>query len=253
MWTAAIFVACGSAARAQEKHGSHDEGKGHAAAKYEGEMHDPVTHKPVTKTWDLSKSEDKAELEKALSEGHIHELKSAAPPDPLSLFSLTTDLGVWTIVVFLLLLFVLSRLAWPKMLQGLQKREDRIRGALDEAQKAKDEAHAIRVSLQKQLDDAHDQVRQIIDEGRRDAQALRESELVKTKAEIQSERDRLHREIEMETDQALQRIWSQAAELATQVSAQALGRHLDGDSHRRLIDEALADLRAASGGANGHA
>jgi F-type H+-transporting ATPase subunit b len=139
------------------------------------------------------------------------------------------------------------------MLAGLQHREENIRGALAEAAKAREEAQAIRTSLQKQLDEAHDRVRQILDEGRRDAQALRESELAKTKADIQGERDRLHREIEMETDQALQRIWTSTADLATQVSAQALRKQLDVDSHRRLIDEALVDLRAAAGGANGHA
>jgi len=248
----AVLVACGSPARAQEAH-SHDEGKGHAAAKYEVEMHDPVTHKPITKAFDLSQPAEKADLEKLLAEGHVHSVHSTAAPDPLSLFSLATDLGVWTVVVFLLLLFVLSKLAWPKMIQGLQKREDSIRGALEEAQKAKEEAHTIRLDLQKQLDQAHGQVRAILDEGRRDAQALRESELAKTKADIQSERERLHREIEMETDQALQRIWSQTAELATQLSSQALRKQLDTASHRRLIDEAMVDLRTATGGANGHA
>ena len=56
--------------------------------------------------------------------------------EPLTLqklFSLAADLGLWTLVVFVLLLFVLGRFAWPKMIEGLKKREDRIRGALEEA------------------------------------------------------------------------------------------------------------------------
>jgi len=50
----------------------------------------------------------------------------------------------------------------------------------------------------------------------------------------------------LETDQALQTIWSKAADLATQVSAAALGKQLDANMHRRLIDEALDDLKAAA-------
>jgi len=242
----------GGAARAADKP-AHPEGKGHTAAKYEAEIHDPATGKTTTKTFDLSKPEDKAEFERLAQEGHLHEVHLKQDPSLSKLFSLSADLGLWTLVVFGLLVFVLSRVAWPKMLEGLKKREDRIRGALDEAQKAKDEAHAIRTSLQKQLDDAHNQVRQIIDEARRDSQALRESEMAKTRAEIQTERERLHREIETETDQALQRIWTQAAELATQVSAKALGRGISEDGHRRLIDEALAELRSAATRGNGHA
>jgi F-type H+-transporting ATPase subunit b len=164
------------------------------------------------------------------------------------------DLAIWTIVVFLVLMAVLGRFAWKPMLAGLKQREDSIRGALAEAAKARDEAHALRGQLQKEFDQAHQKVREIIDEARRDAEALHEQEMVKTRAEIQTERERLHREIEGETDRALQRIWTQAADLATQASAKALGRSLDGDAQRRLIDEALADLRqSATRGTNGHA
>lgn len=163
------------------------------------------------------------------------------------------DLAIWTVVVFLLLLFVLTKFAWKPMLTGLQKREETIRSALEEAQAARDEAKTARLDLQKQLADAHSQVRAILDEGRRDAQQLRDSEMAKTAADIQTERNRLTREIEIQTDQALQKIWSQAAELATAVSAKALGRGISDDGHRKLIDEALSEIRAVGGRANGHA
>jgi F-type H+-transporting ATPase subunit b len=254
-WTAAqplllslaLLLSAGAAGRAEDKTAP-------GPVKYEAEVHDPATHKPTTKVFDLSKAEDKAELEKAVSGGHVHSLHVKEELTLKKLFSLAGDLGLWTIVVFVLLFLVLNKFAFPKMIAGLHKREERIRGALDEAQKAKDEAHAIRTSLQKQMDEAADRVRGIIDEARRDAQDLREQEMAKTRAEIQGERERLHREIETETDQALQRIWSQAAELATQVSAKALGRGITEDGHRRLIDEAVAELRtAATQGANGNA
>ena len=148
------------------------------------------------------------------------------------------DLAIWTVVVFLVLLFVLAKFAWKPMLAGLQQREENIRSALAEAQSARDEARTIHADLQKQLAAAHDQVRAILDEGRHNAQQLRDSEMAKTAAEIQAERDRLHREIEMQTAQAIQHIWSQAAELATLASAKALGHGITADGHRRLIDEA---------------
>jgi F0F1-type ATP synthase membrane subunit b/b' len=57
----------------------------------------------------------------------------------------------------------------------------------------------------------------------------------------------------MQTAQAVQHIWSQAAELATLASAKALGKSITEDGHRRLIDEALAEIRETVAGANGHA
>ncbi len=163
------------------------------------------------------------------------------------------DLAIWTVVVFLVLLVVLGKFAWKPMLAGLQKREENIQSALAEAQAAREEAKRIHMDLQKQLATAHEQVRAILDDGRRAAQQLRETEMAKTMAEMQGERDRLHREIEMQTNQAIQHIWSQAAELATLASAKALGRGITENGHRKLIDEALAEIKASGGGPNGHA
>jgi F-type H+-transporting ATPase subunit b len=163
------------------------------------------------------------------------------------------DLAIWTVVVFLVLFFVLKRFAWGPMLTGLNKREESIRAALEEASKARDEAHGIRLQLQQEMGQAQQKVKAIIDEAKRDAQSTAEEMITKAKADIGQERERLHREIQVETDQALQSLWTRAAELATQVSAKALGRQLDGEAHRRLIDEALTDLQKSAGRGNGHA
>ncbi len=239
-----------AAARGEEK--GHGE-KGHdAPPKYVADVHDE-TGKATEKTFDLSKAADKEELLSAIEHGHVGELRKDEQPTLVKLFSLAADLGLWTLVVFGLLLWVLSKIAWPKMIEGLKKREDRIRGALDEAQKTRDEAHALHIQLQKDMNEAHARSAQIIDEARKAGQTAADEIAAKAKAEIQAERDRLQREIEMQTDQALQRIWSQAAELATLASAKALGQGISEGGHRKLIDQALAEIRASGEGANGHA
>ena len=70
------------------------------------------------------------------------------------------------------------------------------------------------------------------------------------KAEIQAEKDRARREIQTEADQAVQELWSQTAQLATLVSAKVVGRSLNADDHRNLVDEAVAELRDSAGGAD---
>src|ERR671936_824072 len=54
------------------------------------------------------------------------------------------DLGIWTLVVFALLLLVLRRFAWGPMLEGLQKREQNIRAAREDAERAREEAQRLR-------------------------------------------------------------------------------------------------------------
>ena len=85
-------------------------------------------HKEPTKKLDLTKAEDRAELNLLLTEGRVEEFREDKPP---AILDLRWDLGLWTIVVFLLLFFVLRKLAWGPMLEGLKKREESIRLAVD--------------------------------------------------------------------------------------------------------------------------
>ena len=158
------------------------------------------------------------------------------------------DLAIWTVVVFLVLLFILRKFAWGPMLEGLQKREDNIRSSLEDAQRARDEAQKIREQLQAEMNQAAEKVRDMLDAARRDAERSTNDLIAKTRAEIQTERERLHREIDLARDQALQQIWTQAAQLATLVSAKAIRRQLNVDDHRRLVDDAIGELRHAGNG-----
>ena len=155
------------------------------------------------------------------------------------------DLGIWTIVVFALLLLVLRRFAWGPMLEGLQKREQNIRAAREDAERAREEAQRLRAELQAEMDRAAEKIRDLMDAARRDAQHASDEMMARTRADIQTERERLHREIGMARDKALQEIWNQAADLATLISAKAIRRQLTPDDHRRLVDDAIAQLRQA--------
>ncbi len=155
-------------------------------------------------------------------------------------------LGIWSIVVFVILLVVLKKYAWGPILEGLQKREHNIESAVQDARQARDEAQRLRDQLQGEVDRAHEKVRDILDEGRRHAHQATEEMIAKARTEIQAERDRLRREIEMARDQALQELWKQTADLATMVSAKAIRRQLSAEDHRRLVDEALTELKGAA-------
>jgi len=168
-------------------------------------------------------------------------------PEP-NIFDPRLDLTLWTILVFGVLLLVLWKFAWGPMLQGLQTREKLIHGAIEEAQRDRQEAERLRQEFQQQLDRAQEQVRGIMDEGRRTAQQTQEEMLTKARTEIQAERDRQRREIEIARDQALQELWNRTAQLATLISAKTLRRQISPDDQRRLVDEAMAELRETGDG-----
>jgi F-type H+-transporting ATPase subunit b len=200
----------------------------------------PVINVEDNKPLDLANPEDRATIFERISNGEEVRLSQAKAR---TVFEQMADLGIWTIVIFVILAIVLWKLAWGPIVGGLHKREETIRSALDEAEKARAETARLRDQLQQEMAQSQDKVRQVLDEGRRAAQRQHEEMMAQARAEIQGERDRLHREIDRARDQALQQLWAKTADLATLVASKAIRRQLTPDDNRRLVDEALVELR----------
>jgi F-type H+-transporting ATPase subunit b len=178
---------------------------------------------------------------------YLDRLGEAKKSEETNIFAPALDLTVWTIVVFLILLFVLGKYAWKPMLAGLEKREKDIHSAVADAQKAREEAQRLKEEIQAERDKMAVMSRETIDKARAEAQRVAEETMAQAKAEAQAERDRLRREIENERAQAQRELFARVAELATLVSAKAIRRQMTEDDHRRLVDEALAELGPAAG------
>ncbi|MCS7022214.1 MAG: hypothetical protein NZ703_05565 [Gemmataceae bacterium] len=173
---------------------------------------------------------------------------SHAQEDKLGFLGLKRyDLGIYTLIVFGLLVFIISKYAWPHIREGLEKREANIRAALAEAQKERDEAKALLAQARKQLEDAAMQVRAMLEEARRDAEALRAAEREAGAREAAAERERARREIAAARDAALAEIYDRAVELAALLSSKVLARDITPEDHRRLLHEAVAELQRAAG------
>ncbi len=162
------------------------------------------------------------------------------------LFIGALDLSLWTILVFLILLFVLKKFAWAPILTGLRQREEGIARDKREAEQARKEATDAKAKVEAELARVNSEISQMISKARQDAATTAAEELARGKAEVQLERGRLHRELGMERDQALQEIWSKSVQLATLISTKAIGKQLSYDDHRALLDEALGEFRAAA-------
>lgn len=167
------------------------------------------------------------------------------------LLNLDVPVAIATIVVFVLLLVILSKTAWKPILAGLQAREKGIRDAIEGAEKANADAKAMLAEYQTKVASAADEARKIVEEGRRDAEALKSKIHADAQAEAGRERDRALRDIEIARQGALKDIYDQVSVVATDVAAKILQKHLDPAGHRRLVDEAVVayeSSRKAPGG-----
>ena len=154
------------------------------------------------------------------------------------------DTAAWSIVVFVALLAILGKYAWPPILEGLKKREETIRSSIEEAKKMRAELEQTRNQFQKEMAEAQQQIPKLMEDARKKAEEMSNEIRAKAVADIQTERERLRLELELAKDQALKELWSSAAQLATLISAKAIGRSLTEDDHRRLLDEAMQEMRS---------
>lgn len=221
-----------------------------AQDKTKHDKHPPIVKVHLAKdhekvVYDLRKEEQRAEFMNKMLSNEVEELHlEHGPPDPMAL---TWDLGLWAIVIFVLLMFILRKAAWDPMLEGLRKREETIRSSVEEAKKARAETERITAEFKLKMEQAYAEIPRIMEEARRDADLLKEEMRAQTAKDIQTERARLRREIDTARDQALQELWNQAAQLATLISAKAIGRSLGEGDHRRLLDEAITELGQSTG------
>ncbi|MBI1830890.1 MAG: F0F1 ATP synthase subunit B [Planctomycetes bacterium] len=174
----------------------------------------------------------------AADEGH-----GGAAPNPLEW---RYDTAIWALVVFVFLLVILRAKAWDPILEGLQKREETIRESIEDAKKAREEMVKMKADFDRELAEAHQQIPKLMEEARKKAEDMTNEMRAKAAADIQAERERLRHEVETAKDQAIKEMWEQAAHLATLISAKAIGKALSDDDHRRLLDEALVEIRQSS-------
>jgi F-type H+-transporting ATPase subunit b len=155
-------------------------------------------------------------------------------PDP--------GLFIWTLITFLVLLTLLAKYAWGPLLRALEGRQDMIRKSLDDAQRAKEELERLNQESAQILKTARIEAEGVVSRSRADAERLREEMKQKAKSEADAIVRGAQRQIQLETDRALQQIRHEAVELSVQIASKIIQRHLSKEDNERLIDEALKQV-----------
>jgi F-type H+-transporting ATPase subunit b len=158
------------------------------------------------------------------------------------LIQVTPGLMIWTIVCFLITLYVLRRYAFGPIQKLIDERRERIRESLADADRAREEARRLLEEHRKLIAQARHEAEEIRAEVRRDAEALREQAREETEADRQRRLEETRRQIEAETARSLAQIRREVAELTLLAAAKVTGKVLDSADQRRLIDEAISSL-----------
>ena len=153
-----------------------------------------------------------------------------------------TGLIFWTVVTFVVLLAILWKFAWNPILGALEAREQAIQRTIDDAERLQAEAGALLEQHRAKLAEARSEGNRVLDEARQAGERMKSEMLEKARAEADRVIERAHRQLELETEKALQDVRSRAADLALLAAERVLERSLSEADHRRLAEEAIAEI-----------
>jgi F-type H+-transporting ATPase subunit b len=151
-------------------------------------------------------------------------------------------LMIWTIVVFLLLLAILRKFAWPAILGAVEAREQALERQLAEAARDREQAAALLAEHQKLVAEAKAQAHAIIVEARGVSERERALAIEKTRQEQEELLARARREIGAERDRAVAELRREAVDLSLAAASRLIEKRLDGDTDRKLVLDYLATL-----------
>lgn len=151
--------------------------------------------------------------------------------------------AVWVIAIFLIMLAILYPTAWKNVLAGLQAREQRIRGAIAEAEAARTKAEATLRDYNQQLATAEQRVRDLIAGAQADGERIAAQIRLRGEQEAQEAKERATREIDAARKQAVAEIYDQAAQLSTSIAEKILRRNLNADDQRDLVARSLDQVQ----------
>jgi F-type H+-transporting ATPase subunit b len=148
----------------------------------------------------------------------------------------------WTVVVFLLLLLILKRFAYPALLGAVEARERALQEQLDAAERNRTESEALLAEHKKLVAEARASAHALLVEARTTAEKERALAMEKTLEEQQQLMERARRDIGAERDRAIAELRGEAVELSLAAASKLIGERLTSDSDRKLVQEYLTSL-----------
>ncbi len=181
----------------------------------------------------------------AHEEGHgsdAHAAGTHTEPAGVNPLALDTDLAFWTAIIFVVLLTVLGKFAWGPIVKALDDREQGIADNIAAAENQHVEAKRMLGDYETKLATAADEVREMLEEARRDAEHTKGEIVAEAKAAAQAEHDRAMRDVHNAKHAALKEIGEAGANFAVDLAGKIVEKELSADDHDRLIREAVSQF-----------
>lgn len=162
------------------------------------------------------------------------------------LMDINSGLMIWTFLIFVIVLILLVKFAFPPILGAVEAREERIRDLLAQAERDRTEAHALLEENRRQLETTRHEVQTALAESRESAEKVREEILAQARREQDEMLVRARREIQIERNAALESVRRETVDLAMAAAERLLRRNLSDADNRRLVTDYLDRVEVAA-------
>src|SRR5689334_11663660 len=159
-------------------------------------------------------------------------------------FLITPSVGlmIWTLLLFGISMWILWKLAFPRISEALERRQHAIEESIDHAERIRHQADDLLEEYRQRLQEARGQAEQIVDRARKSADAHEREATEHAQQRREQLMEQTKRDIEAETRRAIQEIRREVADLTVMATEKVTRKVLDEADQRRLVEDALSDL-----------
>ena len=168
-------------------------------------------------------------------------------------FLVSPGLGlmIWTLVLFGVTMWVLGKTAFPRIGEALEKRASAIRENIEASERQREEADQLLEEYRQRLREAREQADDIVARARKASEAAVAEATGDGKAKREELVAAARKDIEVETRRSLERIRREVADLTVLATEKVTRKTLDDADHKRLVEEALAEVDFSALAGNG--
>lgn len=159
---------------------------------------------------------------------------------------ITPEFGLvfWTLITFLVLLFILRKFAWKPILGAVSDREEGIKNALASAENARKEMENLQADNERILQEARAEREAML----KDAREIREQTIAKAETEAQEKASKIIEKaqvaIESEKKAAMAELKSHVAGLSIDIAEKVVRGELSNkDKQLKLVEDMLGETK----------
>ncbi len=156
------------------------------------------------------------------------------------------EFSIWdflaTLLNFALLLFILYKLLWKKLINAMDSRKNQIDESLEKAELARKEVSETKTKISADIENARRQAREIVEQSQRAGEEAKNVILKQANEAADAALVRAQEEIEQQKISAISDIKSEVAQLVIMVTEKVLAENVSPEQHKALVDKYIKEL-----------